>query len=97
RMAGVDLRGARVSLTDLAGADLRGALLLQADLLTARLEAANLSEAQYDRETRWPSGFDPRAHGALEVDKAEPAGMPDGTGTPVSPGGAVKRRRSSPL
>ena len=52
-----DLRGA-----DLSGADLRGAVL--EDCL---LEGAGLVGARFDAATRWPSGFDPAAAGAIAV------------------------------
>ena len=52
------------------GADLHGAVLALAplqgsDLTDANLQNADLRGARYDRHTRWPSGFDPRPHGAI--------------------------------
>lgn len=54
-----DLRDA-----DLTRADLRGARIWECDLRGADLEFADLAGATYDTFTRWPEGFDPRAHGA---------------------------------
>jgi hypothetical protein len=67
-----DLRGARLEGADLANADLtganaRGALLASANLTGARLAGADLNGARCDRRTRWPPGFDPRQHGAVEM------------------------------
>jgi hypothetical protein len=36
-------------------------------LTLANLTHAGLRGARYDRATRWPAGFDPRAHGAILV------------------------------
>jgi hypothetical protein len=70
---GVNLRGARLYhavlfRANLAGADLTGADLRNAELSGADLRGANLTSTQlfginYDEETRWPEGFDPRQHG----------------------------------
>jgi uncharacterized protein YjbI with pentapeptide repeats len=64
---GKDLRGAVLAGADLRGADLTGKDLRGANLTGAWLEGANLRGALYDRSTRWPAGFDPRAHGAILV------------------------------
>lgn len=57
-----DLRG-----VDLRGADLRKSKLHGADLRRARLERARLTGARYDRQTKWPTGFDAaHAGGTLE-------------------------------
>lgn len=66
-----DLTGADLGNADLRGADLRGAVLRGADLRVADLRGANLRGAdlrraslrfaRYDRRTRWPWFFDPRA------------------------------------
>lgn len=74
-LAGRDLRQARLRGTDLHHADLRGANLAGADLVGADLcganlegavlEGADLHWAIYDRRTRWPQGYQPRAHGCL--------------------------------
>jgi uncharacterized protein YjbI with pentapeptide repeats len=69
-----DLSGARLWQCDFKGADLTGALLTSADLIDADLTGANLTGANladanltgatFDPFTRWPAGFDPKAHGA---------------------------------
>ena len=64
-LSGADLRRARLSDADLSAASLWGADLRGADLCGADLCGADLSEAKYDRETRWPEGFDPIAAGAI--------------------------------
>lgn len=58
-LTGADLRGADLRAVNLRGADLRGA-----DLREARLHRADLNHSVYDRETLWPSGFDPLTSGA---------------------------------
>jgi uncharacterized protein YjbI with pentapeptide repeats len=57
------------------------AYLVNADLTAAELKGADLGEvpdlwrvgslagARYDEETKWPEGFDPRAHGASLIDE----------------------------
>jgi uncharacterized protein YjbI with pentapeptide repeats len=60
-LGGADLRGADLASADLSRANLRGA-----DLSTSRgLARAKLHGARYDRQTRWPAGFDPERHGAV--------------------------------
>ncbi|MFN3649551.1 MAG: pentapeptide repeat-containing protein [Armatimonadota bacterium] len=39
----------------------------------ATLDGAQLDGAHYDRETTWPRGFDPQAHGAVRVQPAAAA------------------------
>ncbi len=67
-----DLRGANLRDADLRGANLRGANLRDMDLRGANLQDANLLEAEYctstDEKTIFPYGFDPKAHGMIEVD-----------------------------
>jgi hypothetical protein len=58
-----DLSGACLVNTDLSDTDLRGA-----DLSGADLENACLRGALYDGQTRWPAGFDPKRHGAVNVE-----------------------------
>jgi Pentapeptide repeats (8 copies) len=81
-LSGADLQGAHLSLADLQGADLSGARLQGADLSLAdvqgadlsgaRLVGANLEGAVYDARTKWPSGFDAKAAGAVnEEEQAE--------------------------
>jgi hypothetical protein len=54
------LRGAM-----LAHANLNGAFLSGADLQDANLDDASFLGARYDTSTRWPTGFDPKAQGAV--------------------------------
>jgi uncharacterized protein YjbI with pentapeptide repeats len=78
-LTGADLRGAVLQGTKLVGANLRGAKLCRdalggttnlrgADLTEATLEGAELAGAEYDDETRFPSGFSPAKAGCLHVD-----------------------------
>lgn len=59
-----DLMGARFYESDLRGASLRRCVLFGTDFSGARLDGVNLTSAAYDETTRWPPGFDPKAHGA---------------------------------
>lgn len=66
------MRGAGLAWADLTRCDLTGADLYEADLRGANLSEAtlagvNLRDAIYNEGTRWPSGFDPRSHGAVLV------------------------------
>lgn len=71
-----DLSGA-----ELAEADLRKAILGGAQFCNAHgLGRANLKGALYDRTTRWPPGFDPGSHGALEAGGDAARSAPDQTG-----------------
>src|SRR5262245_15694505 len=68
-LAGADVHGSAFIDCDFRGADLshanfRGAQLWECDLRGADLEFADLAGAIFDVHTRWPGGFDPRAHGA---------------------------------
>lgn len=47
------------------GAKLQQARLQGADLRGTSLQKAKLTGAKYDAATRWPSGFDPQAAGAV--------------------------------
>lgn len=72
KLAKVNLKGADLSRADLthavlAGADLQGAKLQGANLTAADLANVNLTGALYDSQTRWPQGFVPAQHGALDV------------------------------
>jgi hypothetical protein len=56
----------------LVNADLTSAVLKKADLNGANLTGANLTDsdlqyARYDSPTRWPYGFDPARHGAVNI------------------------------
>ena len=75
------LRDARLVGVDLRAADLRSARLYGADLDGARLDDADLRSARYDARTRWPTGFDPRAAGAVE----DPVGMAPDTPDDAAP------------
>jgi hypothetical protein len=55
-----NLRGADLTEANLAGADLSGA-----DLTGANLARATLTCALYDKQTRWPEGFDPEIVDAI--------------------------------
>jgi hypothetical protein len=78
-LRGADLRGAKLAIVglmkvDLRDADLREARIVDsdldgADLTGAKLEGIYLGKEQvyptwYNKKTRWPAGFDPKAHGA---------------------------------
>jgi Pentapeptide repeats (8 copies) len=62
-----NLHAADLMNTDLRGADLSAANLRAADFWNADLRDAKVAGAQYDAQTRWPEGFDPRNHGAILV------------------------------
>ena len=59
KLSGSDLRSTNLIGADLRGADLSGAELRGADLTDANLSNAKLSGAFYNKETKWPDGFDP--------------------------------------
>ena len=75
RLSGANLRGARLKRAHLRSADLSSADLSGADLSNADLSGADLSDADtggacfdgasYSAGTKWPSGFDPSAAGAI--------------------------------
>jgi hypothetical protein len=56
-----------LAYADLSGANLSAATPIGAKLLGANLSGANLQEAKYDKDTKWPDGFDPVAAGAIKV------------------------------
>jgi hypothetical protein len=62
--AGLNLRGADLAGANLANADLANSDLTGANLQGANLAGVNLEGAFFNRNTRWPSGFEPEAHGA---------------------------------
>ena len=66
-----DLRNANLMGANLSGAWLQQAKLEDAHLGHATLLDATLSEATYNRETRWPSGFDPLTAGAIYVSEPD--------------------------
>ena len=57
-----DFTGADLSEADLSNADLRGAIFTNANMT-----GATFVDARYDENTIWPTGFDPRSHGAQFV------------------------------
>ena len=69
-LVAADLSWANLSGANLTGANLTGTQLFEADLRAANLTdaelaGASLAGARYNRETRWPAGFDPQTAGAL--------------------------------
>ena len=64
---GAKLRHANLVKADLSNAKLRKADLRGAKLVNAILDNTDLKGSEYDRETEWPSGFDPEKHGSNEV------------------------------
>jgi hypothetical protein len=60
QLGGANLSGARLDGANLTRADLRGA-----NLEDASLDGAVLTGAEYDENTSWPAGFDPKMAGAL--------------------------------
>jgi uncharacterized protein YjbI with pentapeptide repeats len=73
-LSGADLRNVRFGFcvftdTDFRGADLRGANFVGGGMSlvvwSADLGGADFRGALYDRTTRWPLGFNPRAHGCI--------------------------------
>lgn len=82
KLAGANLRGANLTnanfdTADLTGADLRDAVLkravlFNADLRKAQLKGANLDFCLYNQKTRWPVGFNPKAHGAKPMSGVGP-------------------------
>jgi hypothetical protein len=67
-LRGQDLRGMELQDAFLADVDLSDTDLRGVDLSAANLGGAYLVGARYDLHTRWPDGFDPRAHGAMLVE-----------------------------
>ena len=52
-------------MANLSGADLHKANLRWADLSRVNLNGAKLGRAQYDQDTKWPDGFDPKRARAI--------------------------------
>lgn len=81
--AGADLEGADLREADLHGADLSQTRLCGADLSGADLTGADLSNAHltgvsHDGMTRWPAGFNPRAHSIAPLPgELTPSGAPE--------------------
>jgi hypothetical protein len=75
-LRGADLAGAFLTEADFTNADLTGANLSHTYLAhtwfdNANLKGVKLTGAKYDRNTHWPTGFDPEAHGATSMDHDE--------------------------
>jgi uncharacterized protein YjbI with pentapeptide repeats len=64
-----NLHNACLFQANLQGASLRGARLTGADLAGSQLQSCDLSETTFDKFTRWPDGFKPQSHGAIEVSR----------------------------
>ncbi len=64
-----NFEGASLVLADLREAHLMKANLIGADLRGAKLQSATFKDAKYDKTTRWPEGFNPKMHGAINVDE----------------------------
>lgn len=60
-----DLRGALINGASLKEAKLNRAILQDADLRGTDLQGTEFREATYNRNTKWPDGFDPQAAGAI--------------------------------
>ena len=56
-----------LSNANLAFADLSDAILYNTKFIGAELRDVNLNNATYYKYTKWPEGFDPKAHGAILV------------------------------
>jgi len=69
-LSGVYLGGANLKHANLRKADLRKACLFRSDLSCANLEGARLEGARFDRETKFPDGYDPGARGAFDPGKS---------------------------
>lgn len=97
KLNGANLRGAKgigdVQKADLREADLRGAVFTCSAYY---MEGCRLKGARYDKDTKWPAGFDVAASGAVEAKTAatddEPAVAPQTkpasapkSSTPVDP------------
>ena len=61
----VDLRTSDLRNMNLCDADLSDANLCGSNLRYANLEGTNLTRTLYDRETKWPEGFDYQNSGAI--------------------------------
>lgn len=58
------LAHAKLQSADLSGAKLKQAVLAGADLSGAKMTGIDLKRSFYDHMTKWPTGFDPKQHGA---------------------------------
>jgi Pentapeptide repeats (8 copies) len=62
---GVRLTAALLDDADARDADLSGSSLCQADILPR--SRADLTGVRYDVRVRWPAGYGPARHGAVDV------------------------------
>ena len=61
----LDLSFSNLSGANLSGADLSGADLRMTNLFKANLSKADLRGARYNKDTKFPEGFDPEAAGMM--------------------------------
>ena len=66
-LMGLNLRYKNFTAANFKNADLRGANLEGAILRKANLEGAKLGKAEYDRDTIFPEGFNPKEHGMIDT------------------------------
>ena len=77
RLSGVVLDGANLREVDFTGAYIsydnlnRGSSLMDADLTGALLDGVDLKGSQYNDQTIFPIGFDPKANGMIHVDEEQ--------------------------
>ena len=96
-LRGANLKNAKgfsdIRRADLRDADLRGAYLLGISAFYS--ENVNLRGAKYDKNTRWPKGFDIEGSGAkIDESAAEPAKKTPGKDTP--PAKKKKKGKTEP-
>ncbi len=73
-LSGSKLSGAKLNEATLLKADMRDADLRGVNLADSIIDFADLSQATYDRTTKWPFWFKPAAAGAKEVEQQPPDG-----------------------
>jgi len=96
KMKGANLRNAKrigdCQKTDLRGADLRGAVFT---CTVYYMTGCRLTGAKYDKNTRWPKGFDVEASGAVLTESDERAAPPapptDPKSAPAPRGGEARK------
>lgn len=74
---GTVLRGANLTGASFRGYDNKPADFIGADLEGAILDGATFVSAIYDCDTRWPTGFDPGAHGMVNYHGEDCRPKPD--------------------